>query len=388
MTKVLVVGQTPPPYHGQAIMIQMLVDGPIPDVKLKHVRMQFSENIGEIGKVRFGKILHLFSVLAQIVWCRIRFRPDILYYPPSGPNRVPLIRDAIILLTVRWMFRATVFHFQASGCSELIPKLPSLLKWFIQKALHAPDVAIELSEFAASDGSFLGAKRVVRIPNAAADEFERYAELRTSNETATPRVLYLGTVCEGKGVTILIEACRILCESNVPFYLDIVGSFESESYRDFLHTEITRLGLNDHITLHGQKVGPAKWQMFAQADVFCFPSHYQSEAFPCVLLEAMSFRLPIVSTVWRGIPSIVSSGESGFLAPTHNPQAIADHLMSLLRCGDLRQKMGAAGRHRFEQEFTQAKFLEKMRNVFLSLTSKEHPTREKSVDALVQNVIS
>ncbi len=374
ITKVLVVGQTPPPCHGQAIMIQMLVKGPLPDVQLHHVRMQFSESIGEIGKVSLGKILHLVSVILQIFWHRIRFRPTILYYPPSGPNRVPLIRDAIILLAVRWMFRTTVFHFQASGCSELIPHLRFPLKWLIQKALRAPDVAIELSEFAPSDGSFLGAKRIVRVPNAAADEFAKYADQRRSDENAPPRLLYLGTVCEGKGVTVLVEACTILRESNIPFHLDIVGSLESEGYRDLLEKEIARRGLNEQITFHGQKVGPDKWKMFAQADVFCFPSHYHSEAFPCVLLEAMSFQLPIVSTYWRGIPSIVSSGENGFLAPTHNPQAIADHLQSLLRCGNCRKKMGAEGRRRFEQQFTQSKFLERMRDVLLSLATKEQPS--------------
>lgn len=371
MTNVLVVGQTPPPFHGQAIMIQMLVDGPLADVKLHHVRMQFSGSIDEIGKVRLGKILHLFSVIAHIIWCRIRFRPSILYYPPSGPNRVPLIRDAIILLSVRWMFRTTVFHFQAAGCRDLISKLRFPWKWLILKAMRAPDVAIELSEFAPKDGSFLEAKRILRIPNAAADEFARYANLQRSDPNAPTRLLYLGTVCEGKGVSVLIEACGILRNANASFHLDIVGSLESEDYHYLLEKEISRLKLNDQVTLHGQQVGPAKWKMFAQADVFCFPSHYRSEAFPCVLLEAMSFRLPIVSTSWRGIPSIVTSGENGLLAPPHDPQAIADHLQDLLRNADRRLKMGAEGRRRFEQEFTQSKFLERMRSVFLSLSQAE-----------------
>jgi glycosyltransferase involved in cell wall biosynthesis len=55
--------------------------------------------------------------------------------------------------------------------------------------------------------------------------------------------------------------------------------------------------------------------------VFCFPSFFNSEAFPVVLLEALACGLPIVSTRWRGIPSIVDDGECGLLVEPRDDQA-------------------------------------------------------------------
>ncbi|XZE45493.1 glycosyltransferase [Pirellulaceae bacterium SH467] len=365
--RVLVVGQTPPPYHGQAIMIQMLVEGPVPDVQLHHVRMQFSESLGEIGKVKFAKITHLFWVIAKILWTRIRYQATVLYYPPAGPNRVPLVRDAVILLTTRWLFSKTVFHFHSAGCSELIPQLRNPLRWLVLRALNAPDVAIELSEYGPRDGAFLNAKTVACVSNGIQDEASQFPREPEHDGNEPPRILYLGTVSEEKGVSILLAACSILKETKARFYLDIVGGFGSEAYKQRLESEILNLQLEDFVHLHGQKVGPDKWKMFSIADIFCFPSHYECEAFPCVLLEALSFRLPIVATRWRGIPSIVSHGENGLLVPTQDVQAVASCLKELMDAPELRHKMGIEGRRRFEQEFTHVKFLERMRGLFLSL---------------------
>ena len=86
--KVLIVGQTPPPYHGQAIMIERLLRSHTNSTRLYHVRMQFSDSIDEIGKFAWAKITHLIWVIGRIFYYRLFHGVKILYYPPAGPNRV------------------------------------------------------------------------------------------------------------------------------------------------------------------------------------------------------------------------------------------------------------------------------------------------------------
>ena len=64
----------------------------------------------------------------------------------------------------------------------------------------------------------------------------------------------------------------------------------------------------------GRKVDDEKWAHYRAADIFCFPTHYSAESFGNVLLEAMMFELPVVSTAWRGVSGIVEEGVTGFLA--------------------------------------------------------------------------
>ena len=128
MQRVLVIGQTPPPFHGQAIMIESLLGGEYKYAKLFHVRMSFSKEMDELGKFSLSKLLHLLKVIKDIVYFRIIHNVRILYYPPSNPETFPVLRDLAILCITRWMFKKTIFHFHAAGISELYPSLPWFLK--------------------------------------------------------------------------------------------------------------------------------------------------------------------------------------------------------------------------------------------------------------------
>ena len=363
--KVLVVGQTPPPFHGQSVMIQMLVDGPIAGVKVHHLRMAFSSSLDQVGRFQIGKVFHLFYLIVAIFWIRFRYRIRVLYYPPTGPNRIPLIRDTLLLISTRWLFHRTVFHFQASGISELISKLPGWQQFFIRLAMLRPDAAIQLSERTVADASFLEAKQIYYVPNAAddyADCISRSPGMAIPIETT--RILYVGTVCEEKGILVLLDALKDLLKDCPEIHLDIVGGFQPSDFETVVRTRLNLLSLESVVTIHGQKIGDEKWKMFSNADLFCFPTYYPSEGFPCVLVEAMSFSLPIVSTHWRGIPSIVENGITGLLVQTRNSDGLALSISSLVKNPKLRSEMGHQGRLRYEREFTRPRHLESMARVF------------------------
>ncbi len=363
--QVLVVGQTPPPFHGQSVMIQMLVDGPIVGVEVHHLRMAFSNTLDQVGRFQFGKAFHLLYLILAIFWMRFRYRIRVLYYPPAGPKRIPLIRDTLLLISTRWLFHRTVFHFQASGVSELIASLPNWQQFIIRRASLRPDAAIQLSELTVADGSFLEAKQIYFVPNAADDHSESFSRVQgTATHREGTRILYVGTVCEEKGILILLEALEKVLKDSPRIHLDIVGGFQPASFEKVVRTRLTSLSLNSAVTVHGQKIGNEKWEMFANADLFCFPSFYQSEGFPCVLVEAMSFSLPIVSTNWRGIPSIVEEGRTGFLVETKDSDLLALRIANLVSDRQLRTEMGHQARLRYEREFTRFKYLESMAKVF------------------------
>ena len=353
---VLFVGQTPPPYHGQAIMAERLANAEMRTVRLHHVRMAFSKDMDQVGRFELGKVFHLFSVIFQIYRMKWKHAMNTIYYPPSGPNLVPICRDIVILLSTRWMFKHTVFHMHAAGISEYIPKLNPVLRWLCRLAYFHPSAVFRLSEFTPDDAAGLRAEREIIVPGCADDELSRFQQ--TEARHPVPTLLYLGTVCEEKGILDLFKACEKAKQQGAKFYLDVVGSFQPASFEDTVARTITELGLSDQVTLHGQIIGDDKFRMLASSDVFCFPSFYSNEAFPCVIIEAMSFCLPVLSTQWRGIASIVDNGVTGFLTEIHDTDQLAHHLLELCSSEDLRKQMGAAGRRRFENLFTTDKHVE------------------------------
>ena len=274
---VLVVGQTPPPYHGQAIMVDRLVQSRRSDLRVSHVRMAFSKSMDEVGRPGLRKVWHLVHVVMQIIGFRLRQRFDVLYYPPAGPSRVPVWRDLVILNLTRWLFPRTVFHMQANGISEMYPRMGGLGRWLFRRAYFGADAVVRLSPYTTDDARGLCARREAMIPNCADDEWERFGE-QARRRHARPQndvtLLYLGTVCRTKGILVLLDACRRLRDAQVGFHLRVVGSFQPETFRTEVEHRIAELELSEHVQLLGQKTGDEKLIELAAADIFVFPTFF------------------------------------------------------------------------------------------------------------------
>ncbi|HLP61218.1 MAG TPA: glycosyltransferase family 4 protein [Candidatus Deferrimicrobium sp.] len=373
MNKILVVGQTPPPFHGQSIMIEQMLKGSYNDVKLYHVRMHFSRGGDDIGRFQPGKMLHLLVIIIKIIFYKFRFNIKVLYYPPAGPNKIPVLRDLIILFFTRFLFRRVIFHFHAGGVSTIYEQLPAILKWMYRKCYFNPDAAVRLSEFNPEDGAFLKAKKEFIVPNGIEDLAPGFKQNNTEIKAGrtTCRLLYVGALKETKGLMLLIEACGLLKERGLDFMLQAVGEFESVAFQEAVITKVAQYKLADMVSFPGVLTGDAKLEQYAGADIFCYPTFFESETFGIVLLEAMQFSLPIVAARWRGVQSVVRDGVTGFLVPILDSAALADKLACLITNPALRMEMSTKSRGIFLQEYTIEKFHENMEKVFLSVNPEE-----------------
>jgi glycosyltransferase involved in cell wall biosynthesis len=361
--RVLVLGQSPPPFHGQSLMIEAMLRHPMAGVELRHVRMAYSREMEDIGRLAMGKLLHMFGVTGRALWSIARFRPDVVYYPPCGPNFIPATRDVFTLLAIRPFSRRLVLHFHAGGISELKDRrwpAPLIRRLFV-RAFARPDAAVMLAPTAPPDGQRFEAERLYYVANGVADEAGRDPERRPEG---LPEVLFVGVLLEAKGVLLLTRAAARLWRAGRRFRLVFVGRSTPEVAASI---RAAADGFEDRIELTGVLTGKAKWDRFARASSFCYPTNFDSEVMPIACLEAMSFGLPVVATRWRGVPDIVEDGVTGFLVPIQDEEAVASKLDALLEDDDLRGRMGAAARRRFEERFTIEAFIERMRAVFLEV---------------------
>jgi glycosyltransferase involved in cell wall biosynthesis len=357
--KIVAVAQTPPPFHGQAIMNQLLLEGEYSRIQFRHVRMAFSDDIQEVGVFRWKKVFHLLAVFFGIVAARFRTGAQVLYYPPASPNMVPFLRDCVLLISTRWLFKKTVFHFHANGLADLYAQLPWLLQKAFWLAYGNPALSVIISNYGIRDGEFLKSKNIVLIPNGIPDQ----PDIDSTNHSVThdePEILFSGMVSEEKGIGILLEACAILKQRDASFRCKIVGKAASKVEENIFTEFIQRHQLEDTVEFTGPLYDDNKWKAYAEADIFCFPTHYSAESFGLVAVEAMMFGLPVVATNWRGLADIVVDGETGFLVAPKDAQSIAERLQRLISDSDLRAAMGAAGRRRYEDRFTVDKFRNRM----------------------------
>ena len=363
MQKILIVGQTPPPFGGQAIMIQTLLEGEYKEAKLFHVRMAFSKEMDDMGKFSVSKVIHLLKLVAEITYYRLFHKVRVLYYPPSGPDMLPMLRDLVILCMTRWMFKKTIFHFHAAGISEIYSSLPGFLKFLFRWAYCKPDIAIQLSEHNPDDGTFLNTKNKCVVPYGLVDDYLPIQnQARVKRTTST--LLSVGLITESKGILILVDAMQILVAKGLSVHARIVGKFDTPEFKRKVLSRIEELGLSKHFEFTGVLTGMKKHKAYLEADIFCFPTFFQSESFGLVVAEAMQFELPVVATRWRGVQSLVVDEVTGFITPLHDVEATANRIECLILDPELRSRMGQKGRQRFLKEYSIEKFHDRIDHCF------------------------
>jgi glycosyltransferase involved in cell wall biosynthesis len=355
----LVVGQTPPPYGGQALMIEHLVRGQFERIQVHHIRLAFSGSMESVGRAELRKVVHLIAVLFRAARMRLQQRIDLLWFSPAGPNVVPVLRDVVLLGLLRMLYPRVVLHFHAAGLSEFLQAQPPLLRRMALLAYGRPDGAIQTSGLNPPDAKYLGARQVTVIANGIPDEALPFVN-RARADSQHVRLLYVGKLEESKGVMVLLESVRQLAQRNRKFTMWFMGQFGSAELELRARGFCSANKLHDVVEFIGQRVGADKWEVFHRSDILCFPSFFESESFGNVALEAMMFRLPVVATRWRGIPDLIDDGEDGLLVPVKEPAALASALDLLINDPGLRRRMGAKGRCKYLAHFTIEKHLTQM----------------------------
>jgi glycosyltransferase involved in cell wall biosynthesis len=277
-----------------------------------------------------------------------------------------MVRDLVLLLAVRWQFSGLVLHFHAAGMTSAYRRLPWPVRGLFRLAYGRPELVIAVAPAGVDEGRVLDARRTVMVPNGV-EELGPPTEPRLHTPA---RLLFLGLITPTKGVEVLVEALGLLVARGIDATVVLAGEI-AEGYRSELEQRIARTGLGARVQQVGVVVGDAKRALFADSDVFCFPSFFESESFGMVVAEAMSAGVPVVTTAWRGIPFVVDEGRAGILVPPHDALALADALVRVLSDDDLRAGLVARGRERYERMFTTEAHLAAMGQALSSLTEPE-----------------
>ena len=144
---------------------------------------------------------------------------------------------------------------------------------------------------------------------------------------------------ERKGLLHLLDAAPVVLQTYPDAQFLIIGRGPLESR---LRELITERGLQNNIHLLG--FVPNVAERMPEWDMLVLPSLW--DPFPQVILEAMAQGLPVVASAVDGALEMVVDGETGFLVPPADVQALAAAILHLLGDRALARRMGQQGRQR------------------------------------------
>jgi len=158
-------------------------------------------------------------------------------------------------------------------------------------------------------------------------------------------VLAAGRLSPEKGFATLVEAAALSRQAGNAHRYVLFGEGVE---RPMLEQRIAALGLNGHFILAGFRDDLDRWLPWA--DVVVLPSF--TEGLPNVALEAAAAGVPVVATAVGGTPEVVRDGQTGYLVPPGNPQALSARIVELCHNDLLRVRLGAAGRQFMHDHFS------------------------------------
>jgi glycosyltransferase involved in cell wall biosynthesis len=362
MPRMLFILQLPPPVHGASLMNRSVAESKLirDNFEIDIVDLHFSDSVKGLGNFSFRKIIkavHFGLVIAGKVISR---KPDLVYFNIT-PKGFAFYRDSLYVFLLKTLKRKIVFHLHSQGVKNNAST--SALKRAIYMKVFKDTHIICVSEFLAADVSGVYTPDPIVVPNGiqiCPESLER----KKSGENTVPAILFISNYMVSKGILTLIDALGILKDRGYEFQAKLIGA-PYDLTVEMLEKITADKQLSDSVEITGPMFGKDKVRELQEADILVFPS--TNDVFGLVLLEAMQFRLPVISTLIGGIPEVVVDNETGLLVEAGNPQMLSSKLSILLKDKDLRTVMGEKGYKRFFEYYTLEQFERNMLKTFQSL---------------------
>lgn len=148
-----------------------------------------------------------------------------------------------------------------------------------------------------------------------------------------PIIVYVGRISPYKGVHLLIQAFSLVRQEVPTAKLLIVGKHTFPDYSKKL-----REMADDSVIFAGYVSDEELPYYYAACDLYATATVW--EGFNLPLAEAQACGKPVVAFNLGPHPEVVSDGETGFLVPPRDTDALAEAVIKLLKDTGLRQEMG------------------------------------------------
>lgn len=166
---------------------------------------------------------------------------------------------------------------------------------------------------------------------------------------AQKQLLYVGKLEERRNPYFLVDVFRKLREKHSNLKFMIIGNGEREYKEKFL--ESIKEEINDGTIIYREKVAQSELvKYYQQSSFFLLASHY--EIFGMVLLEAMYFGTPVISSVNGGSCTLIDNGYNGFVMDNFDSEEWAKCIDSALANDELVSKMKSNAKRTIEENYT------------------------------------
>ena len=154
-----------------------------------------------------------------------------------------------------------------------------------------------------------------------------YFSVKDNEQMNRLNILYIGAISKLKGLIDLLKSLSELKAKGIIYYLNVVGGFNNDAYKDLIMSTINVNNLNSQITFFGWMSQKSICELMNNNGVFVLPSN--QESLPMSLIEAMSSGKLVIATDVGGISEIVKNEITGYVYKKNDIRQLSSILEKL-----------------------------------------------------------
>lgn len=365
---ILIVGPIPPPCGGIATGVLNLLKSDLQkDFRLISIKNSTARPSAKKGKIDFLNVTYFLGQFFRFIITIIFVRPQIVQI--EATYGVSFLKNSFFVILAKILGRKIILSLYGGQADSFYNNLPSIGKKYVKYILFCCDkIRIEFKQrkdfFVKKIG--LVESKILILPNAVYLNEPPMKDIKPTEEELN--LLFVGWLLKEKGVFDLLKGIEILKQKSYKFKIKIVGPEGRVGELKRVLDDIQKRNLINIVEVTGEKPSYEMESFYSNADIFILPSY--TEGLPYAILEAMSYKLPIISTNIGALPEVIEEGVNGFLIEPGNVKTLTEKIEILAKNKKLREKMGKNNYEKMKNEYSVDHLVKKLTNVYNILLLK------------------
>lgn len=225
-----------------------------------------------------------------------------------------LILGPILVKISKIFNKKVVYHFFGGNFFDQYSAAPRVVKKIVNNTTFKADyVFFETKQLIKNFKSIVDTN-MLWLPNSREKVLEE-----PPKRAYTKKFVFISRVIKEKGIELILDTFDKLDDS---FTVSIYGPIPQNSYKieDLNHRNCFYKGVLNE----GELI-----DVLLENDVLLLPTYFEGEGYPGIIVESLSVAMPVITTDWKAINEIITSGYNGLLCLPKSESSLLEQIRSL-----------------------------------------------------------
>tara|TARA_B110000908_G_scaffold172778_1_gene243140 strand:- start:9750 stop:10982 length:1233 start_codon:yes stop_codon:yes gene_type:complete len=273
----------------------------------------------------------LCGMIAVIWWC-VKYRIQVLHIHWPFPH-------GLWAIFPKYLLGVNIIAMN-HGAELAIARRSSFVKFVLGWLLRSADIRCANSSHTANEVSSVCGKKDTVITPYGATVAQKGKNFDTSE---IPMLLFCGRLIQRKGIDVLLKSIPLVLKQQ---QVQVVITGEGDCKEEWMKLS-EDLGLKDVVKFAGFVSNQELADLYNQCSMYVHPAIFDdngdTEGLGVVLIEALSYKKPVVASGVGGILDVIKHEETGLLVPEKDVEALAIAIRRILSDSDLAFHLGEKG---------------------------------------------